>query len=73
MEILASLYFEKFEDAFEEVHRRKSSPEGQIMINRILDSPYGDGYVVQSIDAELYCESVADNPSLNFFHGFDSW
>ena len=73
METSTSFYYEIYEEAVEEVHRRKSSPEGQNMIHRIMDSPYGDGYVVRSVDAELYCESIIDGPGPNPQLGLSFW
>ena len=73
METSASFFCETYGEAVEEVRRRKSSPEGQSMIHRIMDSPYGNGYVVRSIDAELYCESIADSPDPTTKLGPRSW
>ena len=71
METLASFYCETYDEAVEEAQRRKSSPEERSMIHCITDSPYGNGYVVRSVDAELYCEMVADSPDLG--PGLGSW
>ena len=73
METSASFYYETYGEAVEEVRRRKSSSEREHMIHRIMNSPYANGYVVRSIDAELYCELLTEGslPALGL--GLGSW
>ncbi len=73
METLASFYCETYDEAVEEAQRRKSSPEERSMIHCIMDSPYGNGYVVRSVDAELFCEIIADSPAPTPRLGLSSW
>lgn len=61
--MLTDFYCETYEEAAEELRRRKASLEGQAMVHRILDSPYG-GYRLRSRDAELYFESVIEGPAI---------
>ncbi len=64
---------ETYEEAVKEVRSRKSSPDGQNMLHRILVSPYGNGYIVRSIDAELYCESIANGQNPDAWLGSGAW
>lgn len=61
--MLPDFYCKTYEEAAEELRRRKASPAGQDMVHRILDSPYG-GYRLQSQDAELYFELLAEGPAI---------
>ncbi len=61
--MLTDFYCKTYEEAAEERRRRKASLEGQEMVHRILDSPYG-GYCLRSQDAELYFESILDGPAI---------
>lgn len=76
MDIGTSFYCQTYDEAMKEVKRRKLSPEGQNMLHRIVNSPYGNGYIVRSIDPEFYCESIIDGPGFNFQPGqlgFSLW
>ncbi len=68
-----SFYCKTYDEAVKEVRSRKSTPEGQNMLHRILVSPYGDGYIVRSIDAELYCESIANGQNPDAWLGSGMW
>ena len=73
METSVSFYCKTYDEAVKEVRSRKLSPAGQEMVHRILDSPYGDGYIVRSIDAELYCESIANGQNPDAWLGSGAW
>ena len=61
--MMIDFYCKTYEEAAEELRRRKALPEGQTMVHRILDSPYG-GYCLQSQEAELYVERIAEGPAI---------
>ena len=61
--MLTDFYCKTYEEAAEERRRRKASLEGQEMVHRILDSPYG-GYCLRSQDAELYAELIVEGPAI---------
>ena len=61
--MLIDFYCKTYEEAAEELRRRKASLEGQDMVHRILDSPYG-GYCLRSQDAEFYFESIIEGPAI---------
>lgn len=61
--MLTDFYCKTYEEAAEELRRRKASLEGQDMVHRILDSPYG-GYCLRSQDAELYAELIVEGPAI---------
>ena len=56
-------YFDKLQDALEEVRRRRTSPEGHEMITRMEESPYG-GYRVRSIPADFLIDTLVDGIQL---------
>ncbi len=61
--MLTDFYCQTYEEAAEELRRRKASPGGQAMVHRILDSPYG-GYRVRSQDVEWYVEQLVGGPAV---------
>lgn len=62
---LNDLCCETLEGATAEVARRKKLPDGQFMIHRIVDSPYG-GYRITSILADVYADMLAEGIPLRF-------
>lgn len=58
------LHYKKFNEAHQEVQRRKALPDGEMLIHRIMRSPYG-GYIVKSIDPEFYLDAMVDGPRIH--------
>ncbi len=59
MKIEPPFYCQTYSEAHAEVQRRKSLAESEQLIHRITMSPY-HGYVVRSVDSDMYVESVMD-------------
>lgn len=70
--MLPDFYCKTYEEAAEELRRRRALLGGQDMVHRILDSPYG-GYCLRSQDAELYCELLVEGPAIGFDHRLASY
>lgn len=61
--MLPDFYCKTYEEAAEELRRRRALLEGHDVVHRILDSPYG-GYCLRSQDAEFYCELLLEGPAI---------